>query len=93
MTTDDLATAVGNEAGHELASALGKLKHCLGQLTDEQVSWRSHPCMNSISNLILIHTPDDAVWFLQPIGPVFRRFLPANQTGAARVCMRIVGVG
>jgi hypothetical protein len=39
MTADDLAAAVGAEAVNELASALGKIKHCLGQLTDEQSRW------------------------------------------------------
>ena len=53
MTADELATAVGTEAAHELASALAKIKHCLGQLTDEQMWWRSRPSLNSIGNLIL----------------------------------------
>ena len=53
MTADELATAVGTEAANELASALGKIKHCLGQLTDEQVWWRSRPSLNSIGNLTL----------------------------------------
>jgi hypothetical protein len=30
MTADELAAAVGTEAANELASALGKIKHCLG---------------------------------------------------------------
>jgi len=34
MTDDDLAAAVGAEAPNELTSALGKIKHCLGQLTE-----------------------------------------------------------
>ena len=45
MTADELATAVGTEAANELASALAKIKHCLGQLTDEQVWWRSRPAL------------------------------------------------
>lgn len=53
MTADELAAAVGTEAANELASALAKIKHCLGQLTDEQVWWRSQPSLNSIGNLIL----------------------------------------
>jgi hypothetical protein len=35
MTADELTAGVGYEAGNELTSALGKIKHCLGQLTDE----------------------------------------------------------
>jgi hypothetical protein len=52
-TADELAAAVGREAGNELTSALGRIKHCLGQLTDEQVWWRSRPSLNSVGNLIL----------------------------------------
>jgi hypothetical protein len=37
MTSDDLAAAVGHEAANELASALARIHHCLGQLTDEQI--------------------------------------------------------
>ena len=53
MTADELAATVGREAANELTSALGKIKHCLGQLSDEQVWWRSRPSLNSIGNLIL----------------------------------------
>src|SRR5262249_10796002 len=34
-------------------SALERIKHCLGQLTEAQVWWRSQPSLNSIGNLIL----------------------------------------
>jgi hypothetical protein len=53
MTADELAAAVGAAAAHELDSALGRIKHCLGQLTDAQVWRRSQPGLNSIGNLIL----------------------------------------
>ena len=53
MTADELATAVGTEAASGLASALARIKHCLGQLTHEQVWWRSRPSLNSTGNLIL----------------------------------------
>ena len=53
MTADELAVAVGSEAGHELTKALARITHCLEQLTDEQVWWRSSPSLNSIGNLIL----------------------------------------
>ena len=41
MTADELASAVTAEAAHELTSALGRIKHCLNQLTDEQIWSRS----------------------------------------------------
>ena len=53
MTADALATAVGTEAANELASALARIMHCLGQLSDEQVWWRSHPSLNSVGNFVL----------------------------------------
>jgi len=53
MSADELAVAVGREASNELTSALGRIKHCLGQLSDEQVWQRSQPSLNSIGNLIL----------------------------------------
>jgi len=53
MTADELAAAVGKEAAHELASALGKIKHCLGQLNDQQIWWRAQASLNSIGNLLL----------------------------------------
>jgi hypothetical protein len=53
MTADELAAAVGAAAAHELESALNRIKHCLDQLTDEQIWHRSQPGFNSIGNLIL----------------------------------------
>jgi hypothetical protein len=53
MTADELASAVGIEAAEELTNALGKINHCLGQLNDAQVWWRSQPSPNSIGNLLL----------------------------------------
>jgi hypothetical protein len=53
MTADDLAAALGKEAANELTGALGRIRHCLDQLTEEQVWWRSRPTLNSIGNLIL----------------------------------------
>lgn len=68
MTADELATAVGAEAAHELASALTRIKHCLGQLTDEQVWWRSHPSLNSIGNLVLHLCGNLRQWIVAGLG-------------------------
>jgi hypothetical protein len=68
ITADELAAAVGGEAGNELASALGKIKHCLGQLTDEQVWWRSRPPLNSIGNLILHLCGNLRQWIVAGLG-------------------------
>jgi len=68
MTADELATAVGTEAANELASALAKIKHCLGQLTDEHVWWRSRPSLNSIGNLILHLCGNVRQWIVAGLG-------------------------
>jgi hypothetical protein len=68
MTADELAAAVGSEAGNELTRALAKIKHCLGQLTDEQVWWRSRPSLNSIGNLILHLCGNVRQWIVAGLG-------------------------
>jgi hypothetical protein len=68
MATDELAAAVGTEAASELTSALGKIKHCLGQLTDEQIWWRSRPSLNSIGNLILHLCGNLRQWIVAGLG-------------------------
>jgi hypothetical protein len=37
----------------ELGSALGRIAHCVGQLSDEQVWWRPRADMNAVGNLVL----------------------------------------
>ncbi|MBA4063662.1 MAG: hypothetical protein C0501_08110 [Isosphaera sp.] len=37
----------------ELDAALGRVGHCLAQLTDEQVWWRPRPDLNAVGNLVL----------------------------------------
>jgi hypothetical protein len=68
MTADELAAAVGSAAGNELTSALGRIKHCLGQLTDEQVWWRSQSSLNSIGNLLLHLCGNLRQWIIAGMG-------------------------
>jgi hypothetical protein len=68
MTADELAAAVGAAAAHELESALNRIKHCLGQLNDEQVWWRSQPSLNSIGNLILHLGGNLRQWIVAGVG-------------------------
>src|SRR6516164_123230 len=65
---DEVAAAVGSEAANELTSALARIKHCLGQLTDEQVWWRSRPALNSIGNLILHLCGNLRQWVVAGLG-------------------------
>jgi hypothetical protein len=68
ITADELADAVGLAAANELTSALAKIKHCLGQLTVEQVWWRSRPSLNSIGNLILHLCGNLQQWIVVELG-------------------------
>ena len=68
MTADELAATVGREAANELTSALAKIKHCMSQLTDEQVWWRSRPSLNSIGNLILHLCGNVRQWIVAGLG-------------------------
>lgn len=47
------ATFVGQELAEELGQALGRIEHCVGQLSDEQLGWRPRDDMNSVGNLVL----------------------------------------
>jgi GrpB-like predicted nucleotidyltransferase (UPF0157 family) len=67
-SANDLAAAVGTEASKELTSALGKIKHCLDQLSDEQVWRRSWPSLNSIGNLILHLCGNVRQWIVAGLG-------------------------
>jgi hypothetical protein len=51
-----------------LTCALAKIKHCLGQLTDEQAWWRSRPSLNSIGNLILHLCGNLRQWIVAGLG-------------------------
>jgi hypothetical protein len=63
-----LAAAVIAETTNCLKSCVGKIKHCLEQLTDEQVWWRPDERMNAIGNLILHLCGNLRQWFVSGIG-------------------------
>jgi hypothetical protein len=50
---DEFLSAITQAFAWELEAALGRIQHCVGQLTDEQVWGRDRADMNSIGNLIL----------------------------------------
>jgi hypothetical protein len=68
MTANELAALVGTAAAHELDSALKRIKHCLDQLNDEQVWWRSQSSLNSIGNLILHLGGNLRQWIVAGVG-------------------------
>lgn len=65
---EQVAASVTTEASKELTAALGKIKHCLGQLSDEQVWWRPSESMNSIGNLMLHLAGNLRQWIVSGIG-------------------------
>lgn len=67
-TTQELAAAVIGETTNCLDSCVAKIKHCLGQLTDEQVWWRPQEQLNSIGNLILHLSGNVRQWIVAGIG-------------------------
>jgi hypothetical protein len=50
---DDLAALVGRELADELGQALGRVEHCVGQLTGGQVWWKPRADLNCIGNLVV----------------------------------------
>jgi hypothetical protein len=68
MTADELANAVGTQAASVLAGAVDGIKHCLCQLTDDQVWWRPSPSLNSIGNLLLHLCGNVRQWIVSGIG-------------------------
>ncbi len=65
---NQIAHSVGQAAASELADAFAKIKHCLDQLTDEQVWWRPEPSLNSIGNLILHLCGNLRQWIVCGVG-------------------------
>ncbi len=53
MNASSLSDTVAHEFADELTQALGRIKHCLDQLTDAQVWQRPAEKLNSIGNLVL----------------------------------------
>jgi uncharacterized protein DUF1572 len=70
MNVDDFANAVGKEAASELDAAADRIKHCLLQLTDDQLWQRPTPAMNCIGNLILHLCGNVRQWIISGLGGV-----------------------
>jgi hypothetical protein len=64
----DLSGLFGAELANELDDALERIRHCLGQLSDEQVWRRSREDMNSIANVLLHLTGNLRQWVLAALG-------------------------
>jgi uncharacterized damage-inducible protein DinB len=68
LTADEFAAAVMAEAAHEMQNALTRIKHCLDQLTDEQVWQRPADSQNSIANLLLHLSGNLRQWVIAGLG-------------------------
>lgn len=63
VETSFLIAAKGN-----LESSAAKIRHCVGQLDDEQLWWRPTPLQNSIGNLILHLCGNVGQWIISGVG-------------------------
>jgi hypothetical protein len=66
----DLRNALTRAIHDELDAALGRIVHCVSQLTDEQVWSRERADMNSIGNLVLHLTGNVGQLIVSGIGGV-----------------------
>ena len=69
-TIGNLSNAVGKESSDELHSALRKIKHCVNQLSDDQLWWRPSESMNSVANLLLHLCGNLRQWIVSGVGGV-----------------------
>lgn len=67
-TADHVTKKVLEDACGVLDECLKKIKHCLGQLSDEQVWWRPRDEMNSIGNLLLHLSGNVKQWIIAGLG-------------------------
>jgi len=64
----DVATVFCRESTRELSAATGIIRHCLNQLSEEQVWWRPDRSMNSVGNLILHLCGNLRQWIISGVG-------------------------
>ena len=69
-TLESLSGLVADEASGELDEALRIIKHCVNQLTDDQVWWRPSESMNSVANLLLHLSGNVRQWIVSGVGGV-----------------------
>jgi uncharacterized damage-inducible protein DinB len=64
----NLAATVGRELAEELASAMSRIRHCVDQLSDEQLWQRTSEERNSIGNLLLHLAGNVRQWIISGVG-------------------------
>ena len=68
MNANELATAIATETDRRLEASVGKIRHCVAQLSDEQLWWRPAESMNSIGNLVLHLAGNLRQWIVSGVG-------------------------
>ena len=68
LTEHSVGQAYVAASRHRLVESVKKIKHCLDQLTDEQVWWRPNESMNSIANLVLHLCGNVRQWIVSGVG-------------------------
>jgi len=68
MNANELAAAVSTETSRRLEASVRKIRHCVDQLSDEQLWWRPAESMNSIANLILHLSGNLRQWIVSGVG-------------------------
>jgi hypothetical protein len=63
-----VSTVYVDEAVHQLQEGLGKIRHCLSQLDEQQIWWRPHEAQNSIANLMLHLGGNLRQWIISGVG-------------------------
>ena len=64
MSSEATLTAYLESIQEQLDDGLGKIDHCLKQLSPEEAWWRPSPDMNSIANLLLHLSGNLRQWFI-----------------------------
>ena len=66
--TQDITSAYVAVSRDRLTRSLDRLRHCVGQLNDEQMWWRPHPGMNSVANILLHLAGNLRQWIVSGVG-------------------------
>src|SRR5436190_2255698 len=65
---EQLRRAICHAASHELADAWRMIRHCVEQLSLEQIWWRPREPLNSVGNLLLHLTGNLRQWLVVGLG-------------------------
>jgi uncharacterized damage-inducible protein DinB len=64
----EITAAFVEEARETLRRMRGKIEHCVGQLSDEDLNWRAFPEANSIGNIVTHLCGNVSQWIVAGVG-------------------------